>query len=117
MEEEARDPFFPLVFFSDMLKLSMSVSTKPPSGFRDFIGAESARRAELGELIRRSYRSFGFEQLLTPALENLPILEGKGGGENEKLIFKVLKRGDALTEALEKKGEPLSDMGLRFDLT
>ena len=54
-------------------------------------------------------------QIATSAVEDLAVLLGKGGGENEKLIFKILKRGDKLEEA--RAGGELADMGLRFDLT
>jgi len=66
------------------------------------------------------YRSFGFEPIETPALENLEILQGSGGQENEKLIFKTLKRGEKLTDELGKSPADvgaLADLGLRFDLT
>ncbi len=93
------------------------VSTNPPSGFRDFLPAEAAARLELVETISRIYRSYGFQPILMSMLENLSTLQGKGGGgDNEKLIFKVMKRGEDLQRSLEAKAE-LSDMGLRFDLT
>lgn len=94
----------------------MFLSSSPPSGFRDFSPSACALREKTARTISRIYRSFGFEPIATPALENLEVLTGKGGGENEKLIFKVLKRGDKLAQALEKS-EELADMGLRFDLT
>ncbi|TVQ79448.1 MAG: histidine--tRNA ligase [Bradymonadales bacterium] len=95
------------------------LSTKPASGFRDFLGAESRKRSDLIRKIESVYRSFGFESLETPALENLEVLLGSGGQENEKLIFKTLKRGEKLERALEQKcsESDLSDLGLRFDLT
>jgi len=93
------------------------VSTNPPSGFRDFLPAEAAARLELVETITRIYRSYGFQPIGMPMLENLSTLQGKGGGgENEKLIFKVMRRGDDLQRALEAKTE-IADMGMRFDLT
>jgi histidyl-tRNA synthetase len=92
------------------------IPTAPPSGFRDFLPQACALRAGAVETISRVYRSFGFAQISTSALEDLAVLLGKGGGENEKLIFKVLKRGDKLDAALAAKEEP-ADMGLRFDLT
>lgn len=87
-----------------------------PSGFRDFLPAQQRRRAELMRRIRETYESFGFEPMETPVMENISVFLGKGGGENEKLMFRVLKRGEALQRAQEK-GEELADMGLRFDLT
>lgn len=96
-----------------MTKLSAS----PPSGFRDFTPHEAAVRAELIETISREYRAFGFQQIFTSACENLSSLQGKGGGQdNEKLIFKIQKRGEQLEKALAAK-EELADLGLRFDLT
>jgi histidyl-tRNA synthetase len=64
-----------------------------PSGFRDFLPDEHRKRQELIGRIRASYESFGFEGMDTPAMENLQVFLGKGGGENEKLMFRVLKRG------------------------
>jgi histidyl-tRNA synthetase len=88
-----------------------------PSGFRDFLPDAFRKRAELMRRIREVYESFGFEGMDTPAMENLQVFLGKGGGENEKLMFHVLKRGAELQRALEKGGQELSDMALRFDLT
>lgn len=96
------------------------VSTKPPSGFRDFVGRAAEHRQSLVEKISSIYRSYGFEQIETPCLENLDVLLGSGGEENEKLIFKTLKRGEKLEEALRKspvEAHQLADLGLRFDLT
>ncbi len=95
------------------------ISTKPPSGFRDFFGADARRRASLVHQISQIYGSFGFDPLETSAVENIQTLIGSGGGENEKLIFKILKRGDKLKDAFngELSENALSDLGLRFDLT
>lgn len=94
------------------------VSTKPASGFRDFVGREAARREHLIHQISKIYQSFGFEPIDSPALENLDVLFGSGGQENEKLIFKAIKRGEKLEEALQKSDyQNLCDLGLRFDLT
>jgi histidyl-tRNA synthetase len=95
----------------------MKVSVNPPSGFRDFLPAEASLRLSLIELITRVYLSHGFQPIGMPVLENLETLQGKGGGgDNEKLIFKVLKRGEDLERSLEAKSS-LADAGLRFDLT
>jgi histidyl-tRNA synthetase len=109
------------------------VSVNPPSGFRDFINDEARRRLKLMSLIADVYQSFGFSPLETPVVENLELLQGGGGGEeNEKLIFKILKRGSKLEEALQVSGalagtatstvngideNKLAEFGLRFDLT
>lgn len=96
----------------------MSVSTQPPSGFRDFLNQEATLRSRLIEIISRTYQSFGFSPLDTPALEHLSVLLGSGGGENEKLIFKVMKRGEKLKESLASQNEDaIADFGMRFDLT
>jgi histidyl-tRNA synthetase len=94
----------------------MTISSTPPSGFRDFLPEAAALRAHAAETIASVYRGFGFQRIVTSAIEDLPVLLGKGGGENEKLIFKVLKRGEQLEKA-RAAGDELADMGLRFDLT
>ena len=97
-----------------------SISTKPPSGFRDFLPAEARRRDHVFSIIRQVYQSYGFEPLETPAMENLGTLLGKYGEEGDKLIFKVLKRGRKLTKALGRDDpaeSDVADMGLRYDLT
>lgn len=99
---------------------SLRESTSPPSGFRDFLPFEARRRAQLSSLISSVYESFGFLPIDSPALENLEVLLSSGGGdENEKLIFKVLKRGEKFKSAREtaKDENDFSDLGLRFDLT
>ena len=97
---------------------SREVSTKPASGFRDFVGREAIRREHLIYQISKIYQSFGFEPIDSPALENLDVLFGSGGQENEKLIFKTLKRGEKFEEAIQKSDfQNLCDLGLRFDLT
>jgi histidyl-tRNA synthetase len=94
----------------------MAIPTTPPSGFRDFLPDAAAVRAHAAETIAGVYRSFGFQRIATSAFEDLAVLLGKGGGENEKLIFKVMKRGEQLEKA-RAAGEELADLGLRFDLT
>lgn len=97
-----------------------SFSTQPPSGFRDFLPKEARVRQKLVESISSSYQAFGFSPIDTPALENLNLLQSSGGGEeNEKLIFKILKRGDKFKLALDtaENEDALADFGLRFDLT
>ncbi|MBI5241225.1 MAG: histidine--tRNA ligase [Elusimicrobia bacterium] len=92
-----------------------TIPTTPPSGFRDFLPDSCALRAKVIETISRVYRSYGFCPIDTPACEDLTVLMGKAGGENEKLIFKIMKRGEKLD--LSKGEGELADMGLRFDLT
>jgi histidyl-tRNA synthetase len=96
------------------------VSTKPASGFRDFLPAEMRKREVVFGTIRAVYDSFGFDVLDTPTLERLETLLGKYGDEGNQLIFKVLQRGEKLQEAIEAgrlAETELADMGLRYDLT
>jgi hypothetical protein len=88
-----------------------------PSGFRDFLPDEHRKRQELIGRIRASYESFGFEGMDTPAMENLQVFLGKGGGENEKLMFRMLKRGAEPERAVAAGRGELADLALRFDLT
>jgi len=83
---------------------------------RDIVPPEGELRRQVANRILDVYAAYGYEAIETPALEDLEVLVGSQGGENEKLIFKVLKRGAKLDEELERGGE-LADMGLRFDLT
>jgi histidyl-tRNA synthetase len=83
---------------------------------RDIVPPEGELRRQVANRILNVYAAYGYEVVETPALEDLEVLVGSQGGENEKLIFKVLKRGAKLDEELERGGE-LADMGLRFDLT
>src|SRR5262249_40316044 len=90
--------------------------TAPPRGMRDILPDEVELRDAAVREIVGVYRAYGFRRIETPALEHLRLLAASEGGENEKLIFKVLKRGDEL-EAARLAGEELADLGLRFDLT
>ena len=94
----------------------MSIPTAPPSGFRDFLPEQVVLRQDAIATITKVYKSFGFQPIATSAVEDLQVLTGKGGGENEKLIFKIMKRGEALERAHAEKSD-LADLGLRFDLT
>ena len=94
----------------------MSIPTAPPSGFRDFLPEQVALRQDAIATITKIYKSFGFQPIATSAVEDLAVLTGQGGGENEKLIFKIMKRGEALERAHADKTD-LADLGLRFDLT
>ncbi len=94
----------------------MAFIKTPVKGMNDFLPREMALRQEVLHKIRTTYRSFGFSEIETPCMEHIENLTGKQGGENEKLIFKVLKRGAALSRALEK-GDDLADSGMRYDLT
>jgi histidyl-tRNA synthetase len=87
-----------------------STSTKPPSGTRDFLPDDVRRREYVIAVVRDVYERYGFEPLETPAFENIETLLGKYGEEGNRLIFKILKRGEH-----EAGGE--ADLALRYDLT
>src|SRR5437588_9469274 len=90
-------------------------SIGPPTGMRDWLPQDALLRQRLMETISSVYRLYGYLPIDTPAMEDLSVLLGKGGGENEKLLFKILKRGEKLTDA--RADGDLADYGLRFDLT
>ena len=94
------------------------MKTQALKGMRDLLPAEQTLRDYIQGKILETYRSAGFERISTPMLEDMENLDKSDGGDNLNLIFKVLKRGDKLTAALNT-GDPkqLSDMGLRYDLT
>lgn len=92
------------------------MSVGPPTGMRDWLPQETLLRQRLMEAIGSVYRLYGYLPIDTPVMEDLSVLLGKGGGENEKLLFKILKRGEKLTEA-QTAGGDIADYGLRFDLT
>jgi len=97
----------------------MAKDINPPRGMRDFLPAEKAKRENVLGVIRGVYSSFGFQEVETPALENLDRLTSGQGGDNEKLAYRVMKRGAELDSALESldSSDQLADLGLRFDLT
>ncbi|HUC12877.1 MAG TPA: histidine--tRNA ligase [Acidimicrobiales bacterium] len=94
----------------------MAQRAQPARGMRDIVPPEAELRRQVANRILDVYAAYGYEVIETPALEDLDVLIGSQGGENETLIFKVMKRGAKLDEELERRGE-LADMGLRFDLT
>lgn len=85
-------------------------------GMRDYLPEEAELREEMQNKIFEVYRKNGFSRVMTPAVEDAENLDKSDGGDNLNLIFKILKRGEKLTKALEKGGE-LCDLGLRYDLT
>ena len=97
----------------------MAKDINPPRGMRDFLPAEKAKRESVLGVIKGVYGSFGFQEVETPALENLDRLTSGQGGDNEKLAYRVMKRGAELDSALEslESVDVLADLGLRFDLT
>ena len=84
---------------------------------KDILPAEMEIRDYVIGLIKETYRSFGFSSIETPCVEHIENLCSKQGGDNEKLIFKILKRGEKLRLAEAKEEADLVDGGLRYDLT
>lgn len=89
----------------------------PVKGMNDFLPADMRLRDYVISLIKETYSGFGFSPIETPCVEHIENLSSKQGGENEKLIFKILKRGEKLNLQGEVKEEDLVDSGLRYDLT
>ena len=95
----------------------MALKKKPVTGMKDILPREMEIRSYVMNLIRETYATFGFSSIETPCVEHIENLCSKQGGENEKLIFKILKRGEKL-RLEEAAGEgDLVDSGLRYDLT
>ena len=95
----------------------MALKKKPVTGMRDILPAEMQVREYVMNQIRDTYQGFGFTQIETPCVEHIENLTSKQGGDNEKLIFKILKRGEKLNlETAQGEGD-LVDGGLRYDLT
>ena len=90
---------------------------KPVTGMRDILPEEMEIRNYAMNLIRETYGSFGFLPLETPCVEHIENLSSNQGGENEKLIFKILKRGEKLKIDQAQGEMDLVDGGLRYDLT
>ena len=84
---------------------------------KDITPAEMQIREYVMNQIRETYKSFGFSQIETPCVEHIENLTSKQGGDNEKLIFKILKRGEKLNLETAKEEADLVDGGLRYDLT
>jgi len=97
--------------------VAVKLDTAPPRGMKDLLPAEVELRDRATAMILATYTRYGFRRIETPALENLQLLLGSGGGENEKLIYKVLKRGAKLDSVATLREDDLADLGLRFDLT
>lgn len=96
----------------------MSLTKKPVRGMKDILPAEMELRQYVLSEIRRTYREFGFTEIETPVVEHIENLQSKQGGDNEKLIFRVMKRGEEFTKAYESgETDSLCDSGLRYDLT
>lgn len=95
----------------------MTLSKKPVTGMKDILPEEMEIRDYVIRVIKETYANFGFTSIETPCVENIANLNCKAGGENEKLIFKILKRGEKLRLEDAKSEEDLVDGGLRYDLT
>jgi histidyl-tRNA synthetase len=116
-----------LIKFADSIMHS-TMAQKPsiPKGTRDFSPTEMARRNYIFDTVKSVFKLFGFQQIETPAMENLATLTGKYGEEGDKLLFKILNSGDFLSKANDvdlfaknsnKTTLQISEKGLRYDLT
>lgn len=95
----------------------MALSKKPVTGMKDIMPEEMQIRDYVISVIKETYGKFGFTSIETPCVENIQNLSNKQGGENEKLIFKILKRGEKLNLETAQTESDLIDGGLRYDLT
>ena len=95
----------------------MSLTKKPVTGMKDILPEEMRIRDYCISVIEKTYESFGFSHIETPGVEHIENLCSNQGGENEKLIFKVMKRGEKLNLEEAKSENDLADSGLRYDLT
>ena len=95
----------------------MKLSKKPVNGMKEILPAEMKIRDYAIGVIKETYAKFGFTSIETPCMEHIENLCSKQGGENEKLIFKVLKRGEKLNLETAASEADLVDFGMRYDLT
>ena len=95
----------------------MALKKKPVTGMKDMMPAEMEIRDYVIHLIKETYKTFGFQSMETPCVEHIENLCSRQGGDNEKLIFKILKRGEKLKLDTAKEEQDLVDGGLRYDLT
>ena len=95
----------------------MALKKKPTTGMKDILPREMEIRNYVMNMIRETYKTFGFSSIETPCVEHIENLCSKQGGENEKLIFKILKRGEKLKLDQAQSESDLVDSGLRYDLT
>lgn len=95
----------------------MALKKKPVKGMKDILPAEMQVRDYVTGLIKETYKSFGFSPIETPCVEHIENLCSKQGGDNEKLIFKIMKRGEKLNLEKAESEADLTDSGLRYDLT
>lgn len=95
----------------------MALKKKPVTGMKDMLPDEMEIRDYLINLIKDTYKTFGFTSMETPCVEHIENLCSRQGGDNEKLIFKIMKRGEKLKIDGAKEENDLADSGLRYDLT
>jgi histidyl-tRNA synthetase len=95
----------------------MALNKKPVTGMKDILPEEMAIREYVQKVISETYAGFGFTRIETPCVETIENLTSKSGGDNEKLIFRILKRGEKLNLETAKTQDDLVDSGLRYDLT
>lgn len=94
------------------------MKTQAVKGTKDFLPKEEELRTKMREIIEKTYKNFGFNKISTPIIEDIENLMNSNGGENLKLIFKILKRGEKFEKSVENKDfNNLADLGLRYDLT
>ena len=95
----------------------MALKKKPVTGMKDMMPTEMGVRDYVIQMVKDTYRTFGFSSIETPCVEHIENLCSKQGGDNEKLIFKILKRGEKLKLETAETEADLVDGGLRYDLT
>ena len=95
----------------------MALNKKPVTGMKDIMPEEMRIRDYVISVIKETYGKFGFTPMETPCMENIENLSSKQGGENEKLIFKILKRGEKLNLETAQSESDVVDFGMRYDLT
>ncbi len=95
----------------------MALNKKPVTGMKDIMPVEMEIRDYCISVIKKTYAEFGFQGIETPCVESIENLTSKSGGDNEKLIFRIMKRGEKLKLEEAKTENDLADGGLRYDLT
>ncbi len=95
----------------------MALKKKPVTGMKDMMPREMEIRDYVIQLIKDTYKTYGFSSMETPCVEHIENLCSKQGGDNEKLIFKIMKRGEKLKIEEAKTEDDIVDGGLRYDLT
>ncbi len=95
----------------------MALKKKPVTGMKDMLPKEMEIRDYVIQLVKETYKTYGFQSMETPCVEHIENLCSRQGGDNEKLIFKILKRGEKLKLDTAKEEQDLVDGGLRYDLT